>query len=205
MKNNLPFYLLAFFAIVIGLYPLLYSMMGDSDGLLGSKSAALLANTWWNIGFYTHIIFGGLAMLTGWSQFSAKLRKAKPALHRNLGKLYIISVLLSGLAAFSIGPFATTGWIAAVGFMSLAIIWLFTTMQAYVTVKKGQYLLHEKMMVYSYAACFAAVTLRILMPLLIAITGSFDLAYPMVAWLCWIPNLLFAHFVVINKWRPYLA
>ena len=104
-------------------------------------------------------------MLTGWSQFSSSLRKKRPALHRNLGKTYVIAVLLSGLAGFSIGPFATTGWMAAAGFMSLALIWLFTTLNAYLTVRKKDYLAHEKMMVYSYAACFAAVTLRLWMPL----------------------------------------
>jgi hypothetical protein len=51
--------------------------------------------------------------------------------------------------------------------------------------------------VYSYAACFAGVTLRIWLPLLIVAFG-FSKAYPAVAWLCWIPNLIFADWIV-NK------
>jgi hypothetical protein len=52
------------------------------------------------------------------------------------------------------------------------------------------------MMIYSYAACFAAVTLRIWLPLLISITGDFFIAYPIVAWLCWVPNLIVANLIV---------
>lgn len=204
MGKNLSFYLLAFFAIAIGLYPLLYFLTDVSGGFLATKSLDLLQSTAWNTGFYTHIIFGGIALLSGWSQFSNRLRKSMPAMHRNLGKVYVVAAVLSGLAGLSIGPFATTGWIAATGFMSLALIWLYTTWQAYQAVRKKNFPVHEKMMVYSYAACFAAVSLRLWMPVLVGITGSFELAYPIVAWWCWIPNLLFAHFIVVKKWRPYL-
>jgi len=47
-------------------------------------------------------------------------------------------------------------------------------------------------MIYSYAACFAAVTLRIWLPLLTMIYGDFVKAYVIVAWLCWIPNIIVA-------------
>lgn len=53
-------------------------------------------------------------------------------------------------------------------------------------------------MIYSYAACFAAVTLRIWLPVLIVIIGHYGTAYLMVAWLSWIPNLLVAHFIIIK-------
>jgi dolichyl-phosphate-mannose--protein O-mannosyl transferase len=51
------------------------------------------------------------------------------------------------------------------------------------------------MMIYSYAACFAAVTLRIWLPLLIMIFGDFIIAYTIVAWMCWIPNLIVARLI----------
>jgi hypothetical protein len=204
MKDRIPFYLLAILAIVIGLYPIMYAFVDPSQGFLASKPASLLKNIGWNIGFYTHIVFGGIALLSGWSQFSNRLRLVRPGLHRNLGKVYVGAVLLSGLAGLLIGPFATTGYIAAGGFMSLALIWLYTTVQAYLSVRKKDFLVHEKMMIYSYAACFAAVSLRLWLPMLIGITGSFEVAYPIVSWICWVPNLLFAHFVIVKKWRPYL-
>jgi hypothetical protein len=54
-------------------------------------------------------------------------------------------------------------------------------------------------MIYSYAACFAAVTLRVWLPFLTLIFGEFVLAYKIVAWLCWVPNMIFAHLWVRKK------
>ena len=48
-------------------------------------------------------------------------------------------------------------------------------------------------MVRNFAATFAAVTLRLWMPLLIiAAHLPFSVAYPLVAWLAWVPNLVLA-------------
>jgi hypothetical protein len=44
-------------------------------GLLSQKSAELLSSRIWQIGFYTHIVFGGLALLIGWTQFGEKFRE----------------------------------------------------------------------------------------------------------------------------------
>ena len=52
-----------------------------------------------------------------------------------------------------------------------------------------------EIMVYSYAACFAAVTLRLWLPFLIAVFHDFETAYVIVAWLCWVPNLIVANYL----------
>jgi hypothetical protein len=51
-------------------------------------------------------------------------------------------------------------------------------------------------MLRSYALIFAAVTLRIELPLLIMALGEFTPAYQVVAWLSWVPNLLWAEWYV---------
>ena len=185
--------LFATFALLIGLYPMIYFLMDRKFGLLNSKSVELLTNTFWNIGFYMHIIFGGIALLIGWTQFSPKMRNRRMALHRKLGKVYVAAVLLSALAGIYIGFFATGGWISSTGFICLGIIWFYTTLKAYLYIKRGEIEQHQKMMVYSYAACFAAVTLRIWLPILTMVYGDFSKAYLVVAWLCWIPNLIVAY------------
>ncbi|WP_406825185.1 DUF2306 domain-containing protein [Pedobacter sp. KACC 23697] len=187
--------LFASFALLIGLYPTIYFLIDRKFGLLNSKSVALLSNTCWNIGFYTHIIFGGIALLIGWTQFSSKMRNRRMALHRKLGKVYVISVLLSALAGICIGFFATGGWVSSAGFICLGIVWFYTTLKAYLYIKHGEIVKHQKMMVYSYAACFAAVTLRIWLPILTIMYGDFFKAYLVVAWLCWIPNLIVAYLI----------
>ncbi|GAB4494892.1 MAG: hypothetical protein OHK0019_22500 [Saprospiraceae bacterium] len=183
-------FLFAFLAVSIGLYPVIYFVQDRTFGLLSTKSGVLLSDTLWNAGFYTHIIFGGVAMLAGWSQFSPRLRLNRLSLHRNLGKIYVAAALLSGSAGIGIGTQATGGWAAALGFMSLGVVWVYTTFAAYRHIRAGQVAAHQKMMIYSYAACFAAVTLRLWMPILVPMfEGDFIQAYQIVAWLCWVPNL----------------
>jgi hypothetical protein len=51
---------------------------------------------------------------------------------------------------------------------------------------------------------FAAVTLRVELPLLIAAFQAFDPAYMMVSWSCWVPNLLVAEWIVRRTPAPFL-
>jgi uncharacterized membrane protein len=155
-----------------------------------------LANVFWNIGFYTHITLGGIALLIGWTQFSVKLRTNKLKLHRQIGKVYVIAALVSALASVYIAMYATGGIIASLGFICLGIVWFYTTLRAYFEIRNGQVDNHQKMMIYSYAACFSAVTLRIYLPILTIIFHDFIKAYLLVAWLCWIPNIIVAYFLV---------
>jgi uncharacterized membrane protein len=195
MAKKVLWILLVALAIIIGLYPSIYFLMDRKFGLLSSKSAELLTNIFWNIGFYTHIVLGGIALLVGWTQFSSKIRIRNLALHKQIGKIYLIAVILSSIAGIYIGFFATGGLVSSLGFICLGIIWFYTSLKAYLYVKNKQIEEHQKMMIYSYAACFAAVTLRIWLPLLTLIYGDFVKAYAIVAWLCWIPNLIVASLI----------
>jgi hypothetical protein len=51
-------------------------------------------------------------------------------------------------------------------------------------------------MTRSFALTFAAVTLRIYIPLALAAGVGFADSYPAIAWLCWVPNLVVAQFLV---------
>lgn len=195
MAKKVSWILLVALAIIIGLYPSIYFFIDRKFGLLSSKSAALLTNTFWNIGFYTHIVLGGIALLIGWTQFSSKMRLKNLTLHKQIGKVYLIAVMVSSIAGFYIGFFATGGLLSSLGFISLAIVWFSTTLNAYLHIKNKRVEQHQQMMVYSYAACFAAVTLRIWLPFLTIIYGDFLKAYTIVAWLCWIPNILIAYLI----------
>lgn len=195
MTKKVLFIILAVFAILVGLYPSIYFIMDRKFGLLNSKSDALLNNIFWNIEFYSHIILGGLALLIGWTQFSVRLRTKKIKLHKQIGRIYIIASLLSSMAAIYIALYATGGMIASLGFICLGITWFYTTSRAYIAIKNKRIDEHRKMMTYSYAACFSAVTLRVYLPLLTILFHDFTKAYLTVAWLCWIPNIIVAYFL----------
>jgi hypothetical protein len=109
----------------------------------------------------------------------------------------VTAAFFSSLAGICMGFFATGGIISILGFVSLGIVWLVTTMMGWFTAKKHDYVAHEDWMIFSFAACFAAVTLRIWLPILICMhQGDFIPAYHLVAWLCWVPNILVAFWIV---------
>ncbi|WP_430968951.1 DUF2306 domain-containing protein [Spongiimicrobium sp. 2-473A-2-J] len=200
LKNRIGYFFMALFAIFIGLYPLRFIGLPYDQSLLAAKSAALLSSELYLAGFYTHIFMGGLALLTGFSQFFKKLRSTRLGLHRILGKVYVISVFLSGSAGLGIAFFATGGFIPALGFGALAVAWLYTTTNAFITIKQQQVHAHQRWMIRSYALCFAAVTLRLYLPSFIGFLGmDFVSAYKIIAWLCWVPNILVAEFLIIRK------
>lgn len=186
-------------AICIGLYPSLYFILDRKFALLSTKSEWLLNNLFWNIAFYIHIVLGAVALLIGWIGFSDKIRANNLALHKKSGKLYVISVLLSAIASIYIAVFATGGIATSIGFICLGILWFYTTVMAFIHIKNKNIQSHQKFMIYSYALCFAAVTLRLWMPLMIFVCGDFITGYTIAAWLCWVPNLIAAYFISKNK------
>ena len=201
MLKKISWLIVIIFALIIGCYPAIYFFVDRQFGLLASKESAVLESLVWNIAFYIHIVLGGIALFIGWLQFNTKLRLSYSKIHRTIGIGYVFCVVLSALAGLYIAFYATGGIVAKAGFMGLGLVWLMTTLQAYRVILKKEIRLHQTLMIYSYAACLAAVTLRIWLPILTGVLGDFIPAYRIVAWLCWIPNLM-AAFLITRKMDP---
>jgi hypothetical protein len=199
--KNLPWIPFAILAIAVGLYPLIYYIVDMHDkGLLAGKPKDLFDNKLWYTAFYIHITFGGIAMLTGWTQFSKRLRNRYLNTHRTIGKIYVVSVMLSSLAGVFIAFFASGGIVSTLGFGFLAMAWFFTVTMAYTTILKREIKQHENWMIRNYCLTFAAVTLRIYLPVSQAFMHmDFLTAYRAISWLCWVPNLIVAQ-IIINKY-----
>lgn len=198
MKSNIRYWVIAFFSICIGIYPLIYMIVDmEAEGFLRSKSASLLTNTLWRVAFFTHIYFGGISLLVGWSQFSKRIRAKRLKLHRLLGKIYVIAVLLSSITGLYIAFYANGGIVSQLGFSFLAIGWFYTTFNAYTSIKKKKIEAHRKWMIRSYAFTFAAVTLRLWLPTLPSLLNiPFNEAYIIISWLCWVPNIIIAEIYI---------
>jgi uncharacterized membrane protein len=188
-------------AIIVGLYPLLYlSTQMRTQGLLLSKPIDLQHNKLYPAIFYVHISFGGIALFTGWSQFNERLRARYLKAHRSVGKIYVISVLLSSVSGLTVALFATGGLISAFGFFALALTWLFTIIKAYTSIRNKDVQEHQLWMIRNYALTFAAVTLRLLLPFSqAALHMDFILAYRIISWLSWLPNMLVAELIVYKR------
>ena len=190
--------LFIFFAIGVGLYPVMYLLVDMKYGFLALK-AEELQSTIWRVMFYTHISLGGLALVIGWPQFVNKWRINSPQFHRRLGLVYLIAVGLSGISGLYIAQFATGGIISILGFSGLALGWLLTSSMALYSVKNGKYLDHEQWMIRNYALTFAAVSLRIMLPSSYILQLDYISAYQVIAWACWVPNLLIAEMIIVTN------
>jgi len=201
MLKKILWVLFGFFSITIGLYPFAYLFPTgiQESGLLQTKSIEILSHSMWQLGFNLHIFCGGFALLIGWLQFVPSLRKKYLNVHRTIGQAYVILVFLSGVSAGYIVMNASGGDSAFWGFAALAIVWLATTLIAYLAILKGNINKHQNFMILSYAACWGAVTLRIWLPLLTVYFGDFNKAYDIVAWLSWVPNLLIGLWIIKIK------
>ncbi len=195
---------LIFLVIGVGLYPLMYVLADSPISIINGKGD-LGEHPLWLTAFYLHILLGGAALLLGWPQFISSWRNKYLARHRKLGKLYIISILFfSAPSGFYLSFYAFGGTANKVGFGLLAIFWFLTTLQAFLTIRKKKVQLHREWMIRSFALSLAAVTLRIYMPFMQAVLlWSFDFSYSLIAWICWIPNLMVAEWIIISS-RPKL-
>jgi hypothetical protein len=56
-------------------------------------------------------------------------------------------------------------------------------------------------MIRNYALLFAAVTLRIQLPLLAGLMNAFETPYAIISWLSWVPNALWAEWYLRRSQR----
>jgi hypothetical protein len=111
----------------------------------------------------------------------------------------VISCLGGGAAGFVLAFGASTGWISTAGFGSLAILWIVTTSLAWRRAMQGQFIEHRAWMMRSFALTFAAVTLRLYLPLLPLLSIGFTQGYRAISFLAWVPNLLAVELYLRNR------
>jgi uncharacterized membrane protein len=149
-----------------------------------------------NLAALCHFSGGALALLAGALQINARLRTRFRRVHRWTGRVYVGAVLVSGIAGLSMALHSSAGPVARWGFGLLALAWLGCTVAGWRQAVRGDLASHRRWMIRSYALTLAAVTLRLYLPLSMLLGIPFPVAYPAIAWLCWVPNLLLAQWMV---------
>jgi uncharacterized membrane protein len=188
-------------AVAITLGSLRYFLL-DPDLAAPPLRENFINHTVW---FLVHIGGGALALLLGPWQFLSRLRGRRLALHRWMGRAYVVAVGLGGVAGLFMATTAVGGLPARLGFTGLAVAWLTTTGMAWYRVRERNIARHREWMMRSYALTLSAVTLRLWLPLFTAGFGfGFYEAYITVAWVAWVPNLLAAE-IAIGMTRPQIT
>ena len=115
--------------------------------------------------------------------------------NRWIGRIYFLGCLAGGVSGLILSAGVSAGPIAAAGFGTLGLLWIFVTTQGWLAARRRSWSRHRRWMIRSYALTFAAVTLRLYLPVAViaAIHGyDFMVAYRAIAWLAWVPNAVVA-------------
>jgi hypothetical protein len=155
----------------------------------------------WRIAFFIHVYASMWVLLAGFTQFSGQIQRNNPLLHRSMGYIYVVDVLLiTGPAGLLMGLYANGGLSSRIAFVTLASFWIFFTAMALIKARQKDFKAHRNYMIRSYALTLSALTLRAWK---YAITNNFELppmdVYRAVAWLGWVPNLIFAEWLIRRK------
>lgn len=161
---------------------------------------------------YLHAVGSAIALAIGMLLFSTRIQTKHLRWHRRLGKVYIVSIGIGGLSGMYLAFKALGGLGSQLGFLALDILWLVTTYLGYKRIRQKRLEQHREWMLRSYALTFAGVTLRFWMVLLGMLTiplenfsqidlllDDFNRTYRLDAWLCWVPNLLFAEWLIRRR------
>ena len=153
-------------------------------------------------GLRVHIAASGIAMILGAFQFLKVLRQKAPKVHRWTGRFYVAACVVGGMAGGTIALYSTAGPIAGWGFFMLAILWTPFTLLAWTSAMRRDFVAHERWMIRSFALTFAAVTLRLYLPVVGILDLDFLPAYRIIAWAAWVPNLIVAELWIASRRRP---
>jgi len=148
-----------------------------------------------------HLAGGAIALATGAWQLNTRLRRRHLTVHRWLGRTYVVAVVIGALGAALLVPGSQEGIVTHLGFGALAIAWFGTTIAGYRAVRRRDLVSHRGWMLRSYALTFAAVTLRVYLPIAQILGLPFGPSYQVISWLCWVPNLLVVEMFVIQRSR----
>lgn len=151
-----------------------------------------LARPWLPI----HAVLAAMALLLGVLQFLRTRGGARRWWHRWSGRGYMLACLGAAPAGLILAFGATTGPVATAGFGSLAVVWFTCTVLGWMAARRRDFTAHRAWMIRGYALTFAAVTLRLYLPVVLLAHLDFVISYRAISFLCWVPNLVLAEVYV---------
>jgi uncharacterized membrane protein len=191
---------LALFFILMLRITLKYFPISSDKAFLQIKQTEILDIKPYFFIFYVHVCASIFTLLAGFTQFNTSLLKKHPSVHKWFGKFYVFMVLfLASPSGFYIGLFANGGFYSKISFVSLAILWFYFTLKGILFIEKNNISKHKAFMERSFALAFSAITLRLWKVIIINLFHPAPMdVYQIIAWLGWIPNLLFIEYYIFK-------
>ncbi|MFC4243287.1 DUF2306 domain-containing protein [Gryllotalpicola reticulitermitis] len=175
--------------IVIPLFPVVAQYYFAQQSTTFSEESVALS---------LHIFFGSIAIVTGAINVVTAASDRRLRHHRAIGWTYAGSVAISAAFGIVVAFHAYAGTlpggraVVTSGFLTLAACWIGTLVLAvHAMAVRRSMPAHRFWMTVNFSLTFAAAVLRVWVgALLVAGTGAFDLLYPTLGWVGWVPNLI---------------
>ncbi|WP_207625740.1 DUF2306 domain-containing protein [Niastella populi] len=154
----------------------------------------------WKAAFYTHVFSSVLALAAGLTQFSDVILKKYRRLHRIVGWIYAVDILIINFPAAMIMAYYANGLLPSkIAFILLDCLWFWFTLKAVIAARNKEINKHKRFMIRSFALTFSAITLRSWKIILAGVFHPDPLTLYMIdAWMGFVPNLLLAEWFI---WR----
>jgi hypothetical protein len=194
------------FACLMGTKIIPYFSFNPLHGFLSTKTDAVLTKPVFQLSFYIHIASSWFAMVSGALQLIPALYRRWPLLHRWLGLVYVLSILvLACPSGLGLAIYANGGLAARVGFTFQCIVWWLLTLQAWQYARQKQWEKHANAMLRSLAVTTAAMSLRTESYILFYYLGTKPIeTYLTVTWLSWVGNLFVADVLIYLGWASFM-
>lgn len=109
-------------------------------------------NPVWKTAFYVHVFTAIIALMAGFTQFSAYFLKHYKKLHRFIGRLYAWDIIVINFPAGMIMAIYANGHLPSkIAFIILDCLWCWFTCKAVVAARKKRFTEHMQFMIRSYA------------------------------------------------------
>lgn len=151
--------------------------------------------------FYMHTLGGAAALMLAPFQL---LKQNVNKRHRTRGYVYVFAVLLSSAGGLYMAQEAYGGFPSILALSTLAVIWPICTGIGVYKALTGQFNAHREWMMRSIALTLAAITLRLISPVLYQFYSLYE-AQQIIYWSCWTINLVIVECYILANIRRQKA
>jgi hypothetical protein len=157
----------------------------------------------YKIAFFIHVYTSIFLVAFGWMQFSTYIRNKYKYFHRNVGKFYILVILLfSGPSGLVMSYYANGGIISQTAFIILSVLWMLFTYLSYHYARKLDFKKHQQFAIRSFALTLSAISLRLFKYIIVFLFQPLPMdTYRIVSWLGWTFNLLLAELLILYLYK----
>ena len=150
--------------------------------------------------FPIHMVTGALALLL--IPVVIAVRR-KPRVHRLLGRILAIDVVIAGLTAFPVAWIGPVTAVSAAGFITQAMVWTTLLAVGIWHIRGGRRGAHRRAMLMMAATASGAIFFRIYLALWAILSNrhGFELVYSINAWIAWLGPLALTAHGLNRNWR----